>query len=280
MRNRFSLGWVVVSYFLICGGLTAAGAAYALAAIEDPRAGHAAFFVGAAIGGFLAGRASPHRSYLEPALAASLVVVSIIAFVHATPMGKYGIALAKSAADVSVWKHAAIAGGLGFAGGFLGALVGEAMQPRRPGALGLRWLLLGVFISAGALFVGSTAAAIILVNEAAEKALGQMMTGGLDPSRPLLSEDRITVAAAATAASASILGGLVTQLGAPVRALLPSAGGAFLVLGGAVLGVAALVGRAPELVGPAIVVATTAGVLALVGALVSYLVGRASGRLS
>jgi hypothetical protein len=59
----FSLSWVVVGYFLICGGVCAAAAAYAGAGTRDPNAGYAAFFVGAALGGFLSGRASPHRSF-------------------------------------------------------------------------------------------------------------------------------------------------------------------------------------------------------------------------
>ena len=278
-RNPFSPAWVFVSFFLICGGVTAAAAGYALVGARDPGAGYAAFGVGAAIGGFLAGRASPHRSTLEPALAAALVVVSVVAFVQATPMGRLGIALAEQEASVSIWRHAAFAGGLGFAGGFIGALVGEAVEPRDPGLLGLRWLGLAILISAGALFVSGTAAAIILMNEAAEKALGQMWTGGLDPSRPLLTEDRVTVVAAATAASASVLGGFVTQLGAPRRLLLPAIGGPFVIMTGAVLAIGALVGRTAQLVGPALVIGAAAACIALVGALIAFLAGRTSGRL-
>jgi len=276
----FSLGWVVVSYFLICGGVCAAAAAYALMGARDPGAGYAAFFVGAALGGVLAGRASPHKSYLEPALAATLVVASLMAFVYATPMGRLGVEMARSEANVDIWRHAAIAGGLGFGGGFFGAIVGEATQPRSPGLLPLRWLLLAIFISAGALFAATTFAVVLLANDAARAALGQMWTGGIDPSKPLVTEDRVILLAAAAAATASLLGGVVTQLGAPRRMLLPAAGGTFLVMSGALLGVAAAGRRLGQFVGTALAFGALAGAVAMVGAFVVYLLARARGRLA
>lgn len=276
----FSLSWVFVSYFLICGGVCAAAAAYAAVGARDPGAGYAAFFVGAAVGGFLSGRASPHRSYLEPALAAALVVASLMAFVYATPMGRLGVAMARSEVDVDVWKHAAVAGGLGFGGGFFGAILGEATQPKAPGLLPLRWLLLAIFISAGALFAASTAAVILLANDAARAALAQMWTGGIDPSRPLVTEDRVVVLGAAAASAASILAGVVTQVGAPRRVLLPAAGGTFLVMSGALLAVAAAGKRLAQFVGTAISFGALAGAVAMVGAFVVYLLARARGRLA
>ncbi|HEU5061286.1 MAG TPA: hypothetical protein VFU21_32395 [Kofleriaceae bacterium] len=275
----FSLGWVVVSYFLICGGVCAAAAGYAAVGARDPGAGHAAFFVGAALGGVLSGRASPHRSYLEPALAAALVVASLMAFVYATPMGRLGVAMARSEANVDVWRHAAIAGGLGFAGGFFGAVIGEATQPRSPGLLPLRWLLLAIFIGAGALFAATTAAVIALANDAAKAALAQMWTGGIDPSKPLVTEDRVIVLAAAAAATTAVLSGVVTQLGAPKRMLLPAFGGTFLVMSGALLAVAAAGKRLGQFVGPALAFGALAGAVAMVGALVTYAIRRGGGRV-
>ena len=278
--SLFSLSWVVVSYFLICGGVSAAAAGYAAAGARDPGAGYAAFFVGAALGGVLSGRASPHKSYLEPALAAALVVASLMLFVYATPMGRLGMAMARSEANVDVWRHAAIAGGLGFAGGFFGAVIGEATQPKAPGMLTVRWLLLAIFISAGALFASVTAAVIALANDAARSALAQMWTGGIDPSKPLVTEDRVVVLGAAAAATAAILGGVVTQLGAPRRMLLPAFGGTFLVMSAALLGVAAAGKRLGQFVGTALAFGALAGAVAMVGAFVVYLLARARGRLA
>lgn len=276
----FSLSWVVVSYFLICGGVCAAAAGYAAVGAREPGAAYAAFFVGAALGGVLSGRASPHKSYLEPALAAALVVASLMAFVYATPMGRLGVAMAKSEVDVDVWRHAAIAGGLGFAGGFFGAVIGEATQPKAPGLLPLRWALLGIFISAGALFAAGTAAVVLLANDAAKAALAQMWTGGIDPSKPLVTEDRVVVVAAAAAATASVLGGVVTQLGAPRRMLVPPAVGTFLIMSGALLGVAAAGKRLGQFVGTALAFGALAGAVAMVGALVTYAILRGGGRVA
>jgi len=275
----FSLSWVVVSYFLICGGVCAAAAGYAAVGARDPGAGYAAFFVGAALGGVLSGRASPHKSYLEPALAAALVVASLMLFVYATPMGRLGMAMARSEANVDVWRYAAIAGGLGFAGGFFGAVVGEATQPKAPGMLTVRWLLLAIFISAGALFASVTAAVIALANDAAKAALAQMWTGGIDPSKPLVTEDRVVVLGAAAAATAAILGGVVTQLGAPRRILLPAFGGTFLVMSAALLGLAAAGKRLSQFVGTALAFGALAGAVAMVGGLVTYAIRRGGGKV-
>jgi hypothetical protein len=275
-RAGFSPGWVVVSYFLICGGLCAAIAGYALTRTSDPYVIGAALFVGAGLGGFLAGRASPHRSYLEPVLAAALVVASFVAFVYSTPLGRLVVEMHKD----QVVRSAAQLGGVGALGGFLGALVGEATQPPEPGGRFLGWLVHAIFVAAGALFAAVTAAALLLLNEAAQAALAQSWTGGVDPSRPLISEDRVTLAAAVSGALGAFLAGLVTQLGAPRRVLVPAALAAALVIGGAVLAIGWAAQRVDELVGPAAFFAGVAAALALVGALAAFLLGRATGRLS
>ncbi|HTE54376.1 MAG TPA: hypothetical protein VK698_26155 [Kofleriaceae bacterium] len=273
---RFSLPWVVVSYFLICGGLCAAVAGYALTRTQDPYVIAAALFVGAAVGGFLAGQASPHRSYAEPVLAALLVVGSVVAFVYSTPLGRV---LVEQHRD-QVVRVAFELGGVGALGGLLGAIVGEATQPAAHGVHTFGWVIQGIFISAGALFSAGILAALILLNEAAQAAVVQTWTGGGGAGQPLLSEDRLTLVAVVTGATASFLGGLITQLGAPRRALFPAALGAALIMGGAVMGIGWAARRATELVGAAAIVAAMAGVIALVGALISFLIGRATGRLS
>ncbi len=156
----------------------------------------------------------------------------------------------------------------------------EATQPRAPGLLPLRWFLLAIFISAGALFVSVTAAVIALANDAARAALAQMWTGGIDPSKPLVTEDRVVVLGAAAAATAAILGGVVTQLGAPRRMLLPAFGGTFLVLSAALLGVAAAGKRLGQFVGTALAFGALAGAVAMVGALVVYAIRRGGGKVA
>jgi hypothetical protein len=275
-RHGFSLAWVVVSYFLICGGLCAAMAGYALTGTEDPYAIGAALFVGAAVGGFLAGRASPHRSYLEPALAAALVVGSIIAFVYTTPLGKMMVDRHRD----QIMRVALQLGGIGAAGGFLGALVGEAMQKSAHGVRMLGWIIQALFIAGGALFAAVTAAAVVLLSEAAQAALVQSWLGGINQDQPLVSEDRVTAAAVIAGSVAAFVSGLVIQMGAPRRVLFPAAVGALLVMFGAVMAIGVAAKRADEMVAPAAFFAAVAAALALVGALVVFLVRRARGRLS
>jgi hypothetical protein len=273
---RFSPGWVVVSYFLNCGGLCAAVTAYALTGTDDPYAIGAAMFVGAGLGGYLAGRGSPHRSYLEPALAAVLVVGSVVAFVYSTPLGRLLVDWHRD----QVVRAALQLGGIGAVGGLLGALVGEATQPARQHERTIGWVIQGVFIAAGALFAAMTAAGLMLANEAAPAVLFQTWTGNFDLSRPLVSADRASMAATAAGAAASFVAGLVTQLGAPRRALFPAAAGAALVIGGAVLAIGWAAGRVEKLIAPAALFGALAAALAVVGALLAYLVGRATGRLA
>lgn len=274
--SGFSLAWVVVSYFLICGGLCAAVTGYALTGTDDPYTIGAALFVGAGLGGFLAGRASPHRSYLEPALAAAVVVASMVAFIYSTPLGRL---LVESHRD-EVVRAALQLGGVGSAGGLLGALLGEATQRTRHGDSALGWTIHATVIAAGALFAASTAAGLVLLNEAAQRAILHSWTGGARAGQPLLSEDRVTVAVAVAGAVASFVTGLVTQMGAPRRALLPAAFGAGVVIAGAVMAIGFAAERAHELIAPAALFGAIAAALSLAGALVSFLVRRAAGRLS
>jgi hypothetical protein len=272
---RFSLGWVVVSYFLTCGGLCAAVAGYALTGTDDPYAIAAALFVGAALGGFLAGRASPHRSYVEPVLAALLVVGSVIAFVYATPVGRIMVEQNRD----QIARVALQLGGVGAVGGLLGALVGEATQPAAHGVHAFGWVIRAIVIAAGALFAAGTAAGLVLLSDAAQAAMVQSWTGAR-AGQPLVSEDQVAVAAATAGGLAAFLAGLVTQMGAPRRALLPAAIGAALVVGGAVLALGWAAGRLVDLIAPAAFFAAAAAAVALVGALLAFLVGRATGRLS
>ncbi|HKE15991.1 MAG TPA: hypothetical protein VKB80_14035 [Kofleriaceae bacterium] len=275
--TRFSPSWVLVSYFLICGGLCAAAAGYGLTGTRDPYAIGAALFVGAGLGGFLAGRASPHRSTIEPALAALLVVGSLVAFVYSTPFGRILVVSHRE----EVVRTALVLGGVGAFGGLLGALVGEATQPSVHGERTLGWVIQAVFIAAGALFAAVTAAGLILVNEAAAAALfASWMPGHAGPSQPLVSDERAAQVAAAACGSAALVAGFITQLGAPRRALVPAAAGSALVIAGALFALGAAASRAGEMIGPAALFGGMAAVVALVGGLIAFAIGRATGRLS
>src|SRR5688500_19068544 len=83
----FSMGWVLVSYFVICGGFVLTAVVMGLAKVTGSWTGYATFGIGAFVGGFFAGRASPHSSVVEPAVGGVLMIVTIIGFFAATPLG-------------------------------------------------------------------------------------------------------------------------------------------------------------------------------------------------
>src|SRR5512134_3965137 len=86
--RSFSLGWVLVSYFMLAGAMLLVSMAMGLLHLEGAWTGYAAFGGGALVGGFFAGRASPHYSAAESGLAGLLLVGSVVLFVLATPLGR------------------------------------------------------------------------------------------------------------------------------------------------------------------------------------------------
>ncbi|MEM9493670.1 MAG: hypothetical protein AAGC55_31260, partial [Myxococcota bacterium] len=160
--KSFSLSWVFVSYFAICGGLVVALAAavYLLqvkAIAFDPRmAGYATCGVGGLLGGLFAGRASRHFSVLEPALAGALVIGSIYCSLRWTAIGPFAFGFASE----EIVRESLVLGGLAFGGGLTGALLGELSWTGAPSRNPIRWLGMTVFITAGALLFSLIAVSI------------------------------------------------------------------------------------------------------------------------
>ena len=265
----FSPSWVIASFLMICGGLAIVFGGAVAAGFRSELAAYGAFALGAAIGGFTAGRASPHRSFLEPAIAAVLVVVVILAFARATPVGKLAIAMFPDAVTAVSLRL----GGIGFAAGLVGALAGELITRGPPPAGAIRWIWTSTLVTAGALIVASTAAGVILLNEAAERAIEQFFRGELG-QRPLIEEGRVAITIALSTAAASFLGGMVTQMAAPRRLLLAAASGAFLSVGGVVLVSGAATGDLLDLAIPAAATGAIAALIAWAGALLGRLISR------
>ncbi len=253
---------------MISGGLALAFAGALAAGFRSEEAAYGAFAVGSAVGGFTAGRCSAHRSLFEPAIAGALVVLVVLAFARATAVGELAIDMFRdTVTDMSLRL-----GGIGFAGGLLGALVGEFVTRGPPPAGALRWVWTSVLVTTGALVVALTAAGAVLVDEAAEAAIAQFFQGDLGRA-PLIEEARLVMAGGLAAATAAFAGGMVTQMAAPRRLLLPAASGAVVVVAGLVLAPAAVYGEPFELAGPAALAGATAGALAWFGALLGRVIG-------
>ena len=263
----FSISWVIASFLMICGGLAMAFGAAVAAGFRTELAAYGAFAAGATVGGFTAGRASPHRSFLEPAIAGALVVLVVLAFARATPIGKMAITLFSDAVTELSYRL----GGIGFAAGLVGALVGEGITRGPPPSGGLRWMWTSTLVTAGALLVASTAAGVILLNEAAEQVIAQFFAGELG-SRPLIEEGRIAMTVAISTAAAAFLGGMVTQMAAPRRMLLAAASGALLSVAGVVVVAGIITGEPLDAAMPAAITGAIAGAIAWAGALLGKLI--------
>src|SRR5688500_975277 len=141
------IGWVVVSYFLIAGGVMLAAATLALLGVASELASQAVLFVGALIGGVVAGRASPHKAVAEPAIGGLLVVATLVGvFVTELPWA------ASWGADgaIPVALRMALISGLG---GLVGGLIGRRSRRGLLRHSALRWWGVSVLIHLGTTFM-------------------------------------------------------------------------------------------------------------------------------
>jgi MFS family permease len=276
-RRSFSLGWIVVSYFLVLGGIAAALVITVAAEIRDRTIGYGLVAAGAAIGGLFAGRASPHRSLLEPAIAAALVIGSLVAFLSQTLLGQFVDVLihavtTETADDRSdMWRHIGVIAGVAAAGGLIGGAIGELTASGTPSPGALRWMGMALLITAGALLASSLVSHVLLVDRA-------LRDGGMArvwEGRTLVSDDALVRSTMIALAAGAFLGGLVTQAAAPVRRL--AAIGAAVLLGYGALLFAVIDPRQGVDQGTAlgvVVIAVGGALIAVIGAIVGRLIGR------
>lgn len=271
--RSFAISWIVISYFMICGGVVIAMLALVRmlqnAEITPESAGYIACGAGALLGGFFAGRASSHFSILEPAIAGGLVIGSLFVAIKWTALGPWAFAYAKE----TIVRESLVLGGLAFGGGLLGALLGELSSsgsgPPSHGAL--RWLSMTIFVTAGALLFSIIAVNIVLADQKLRDP--EFFRKLMNHDDTLVSRDEITTAILLVLALAGFLGGLVAQMAAPMRMLMLALIGVSLAIFGALYGVLALADKAKDvdaLIGVA-VLAGGAGFLGFVGALFAWL---------
>ena len=160
--KKAAVGWVLVSYFMIAGGFTVAAVVVALANMHTELARDAAFFAGALIGGFFAGRASPHKAVAEPAIAGLLFVPTLVA-VFAIGLGWHlKIGPAEQTALVVALKM----GGVSGLGGLVGGLIGRRSPRVAPGTSALRWWGIAMLIHLGATLVVAMLLTVALAHSA------------------------------------------------------------------------------------------------------------------
>src|SRR5262245_62085516 len=136
MGSGFSIASVILSYFLVGGGMFCATlVAFQLRLTSDISA-YAAMGAGAFVGGFIAASASRGTTILEPAIGAIAVIATVIGLGAATPMGEQ---IWASAHDETL----KFVGGVGVSS-VIGAVVGAWISERLLGEAttsSVPWLL-------------------------------------------------------------------------------------------------------------------------------------------
>jgi hypothetical protein len=113
--------------------------------VEGEWVGHAVMFLGGGFGGFFAGRASPGKTIIEPALAGALLIVTFILLFLSIPGSRALFAADSGAALVGSLK----VGFITALGGLAGAVLGERSSPPVRSASALRWMGLSGLITLG-----------------------------------------------------------------------------------------------------------------------------------
>ncbi|MDQ3366682.1 MAG: hypothetical protein M3680_14755 [Myxococcota bacterium] len=203
----FSFASVILSYFLVGGGLFTGTLAANALGIQAEYFAVVVMALGAFIGGFIAARASRGSTIIEPAIGAVAVVATVVAMVASTSLGSLIWAFAQ---DESI-KSVAVMGGASVVGAVLGAalsekLLGEATTSSIP------WVLYTAFATFGTCVLGTLLASILFVqrgtSEAAVNEVGAGLVVGIG-SGCLLAGLAIGASARTRPLLASLLGGAI-----------------------------------------------------------------------
>jgi hypothetical protein len=221
MDNGFSFASVILSYFLVGGGMFTATLVAQHVKLPSEVAMYGVLAAGAFVGGFIAARASRGQTILEPAIGAVAVVATIVGLAALTPIGKLIWAMAQD----ETMKFVGAVGLTGVAGALIGAFLGEklfgdATQSSIP------WLLYTALAVFGGCLLATLFASIVVLGHA------EFGTGG-DGSRDLGAAILIGIGAGC------LLAGLAVGSSARTRPLIA----AFLGGGGGLAGYFALIAR-------------------------------------
>jgi hypothetical protein len=200
MNKGFSFSSLVMGYFLVGGGMFAATLAAAYVPSTSEYVGYALIAAGAFVGGFIAARASPGATIIEPTIGAVAVVATIVGLAAGTQMGQ---AIWAQAHNETI-KFVGFVGGASLVGAFLGAflserLLGEATRSSIPwivytGLSVFGGCLLAFLATAGLMLgdnpvarAGLDAAAVALIGVGVGCLLAGLATGASARTRPLIA---------------------------------------------------------------------------------------------
>lgn len=182
-RSSISFSSILLSYFLVAGGLAVGLLLFAKLDVASQPAFYGMLAVGGLLGGFVAARGSRDSTIVEPAVGGLLVIASLVGVMVGTDVGELVWHLAKDDI-VRVVAFAAVAAG---AGALIGALVSERVFPgHTEGAFG--WLILVAIAMFGACIVALIVLGGVVVRGSSDDAtnggiyfgamaLGALLTG-------------------------------------------------------------------------------------------------------
>jgi len=200
MGKGFSFASVILSYFLVGGGMFTATLVGSELQIGTELAAYALFAAGAFAGGFVAARASRGQTILEPAIGAVAVVATIVGLAATTPIGKLIWVVAQD-------QTIAFVGSVGLTG-VVGALVGAFVSEKLLGEAtqsSIPWIVYTAMAAFGAsllstlfasiLFLGDNAAtrsgldigAVVLIGMGGGCLIAGLAVGASSRVRPLLA---------------------------------------------------------------------------------------------
>lgn len=149
-RGGFSIASVILSYFLVAGGIALGLIAVILAEPGGQAALYGALAAGGAIGGFVAARASRGTTVLEPAIGGVLVILTMVGIFVGTELGQILWAFAED----EVTKYVGLSAAAAAVGAIVGAIVSEKLFGRHSES-SLAWLVHVSIAVLGACFVAT-----------------------------------------------------------------------------------------------------------------------------
>src|SRR5262249_2392596 len=123
MDNGFSFASVILSYFLVGGGMFTATLVGQKLPLSSAIEVGGVLTAGAFVGGFVAARASRGQTILEPVLGAIAVIGTIVARAAAAPLGKLIWVMAEDQTTTFVGA----VGATGIVGALVGAFLAEKL---------------------------------------------------------------------------------------------------------------------------------------------------------
>jgi hypothetical protein len=176
MKNKFSVASLVLSYFLVAGGMFTGMLALGYLKIHSEAVGYLFLGLGAFAGGYVAARASRGSTIIEPAIGGLAVVATFVGLIAATEIGKTMWSLSHGE---TVKAIALTSGSAGF-GALAGAWISEKYFGEPSPALWPWFIYTGLATFGSCLLVTLFATMIAVSGEGtAIDTLAKMMLAGL-----------------------------------------------------------------------------------------------------